>query len=760
MVVISTSSNSRQRAVSARHAVLEELIALARQQVEGQLAGLVLRLTQCLLDGSAVVPEAVQARLRAGNDLRQRQYAFLSVASSALEQLVRREMAALAPLRPARTVAAQALSLVSLDEMDQQLALANLARSYDLRHAAVLQSLNGGLARLFQRDTLRLAQNPLRPEVFLAAMRQAWDDFAGDDSAALRLDELCQPQLFLDLAPILQALNTCLQGHLAHRPDSVAAPVAVPDIRVEPLPQAAFAADSGAKVAGPPRQPLPTTDRAGEAELAQKLRQFFAAASADVAEAGQSGTRAAASAPNTTAGAGLAGAGAVSGLAAPSSLLAYLAQWPQVQLPPHAPSQSHASLQPASQADAGTSTGTSTGAQILYLPQIKAGLPRGSLSHAEAGAIDLLSAVFESVFRDDRMAQEIRQLVLLLQIPVLKAALADREFFFQDSHPARKLIDLLSRLGWEQRVQPDAARLQAMQRSVERVGRDSAEESAAFARAVDELEATLAVQEQQETEQIATPIASALKQEKALVARRQAEAALAARLEQGDVLALVRDFLSQRWIEVLAFAYRVEDEKSGAIDHATCAMDELLWSVQPKLNVHERKRLLLRLPALLGALNKWLDLVQWQGEERTRFFADLAECHASIVRAPLEMPPERQLELAIAAGTADAARLAAAQNGALAASAAAQLPLSTVVATLQRGMWLEFDAGHGAPQQVKLAWVSPLRSLYIFATASRQEAYSLSADELARRFDAGTVRIICDPGVVSGALGRALAQAA
>ena len=755
MVAISTSSNSRQRAVSARHAVLEELIALARQQVEGQLAGLVLRLTQCLLDGSAVAAEVVQARLRAGNDLRQRQYAFLSVASSALEQSVRREMAALAPLRPARPVAAQTLSLVSLDEMDQQLALANLAKTYDLRNAAVLQSLNGGLARLFQRETLRLAQNPLRPEVFLTALRQAWDDFAQDDSAALGLDELCQPQVFLDLAPIFQALNACLQGHLAYRPEGATAPVAAADVTVEPLPQAAFAAEPGAQAANPMHQSRATSGRAGEAALAQKLRQFFATTSADMAAAAQSGARAAASATNVAASAAVAGAGVVSGVAVPSSLLAYLAQWPQPALPPHAQSPS----QPTTQGQAGAA-GAGTGAQILYLPQIKAGLPRGSLSHAEAGAIDLLSAVFESVFRDDRMAQEIRQLVLLLQIPVLKAALADREFFFQDSHPARKLIDLLARLGWEQRVQPDAARLQAMQRSVERVGRDSAEESAAFARAVDELEATLAAQEQQETEQIATPIATALKQEKALVARRQAEAALAARLEQGDVLELVRDFLSQRWIEVLAFAYRVEDEKSGAIDHATCAMDELLWSVQPKLNVHERKRLLLRLPALLGALNKWLDLVQWQGEERTQFFAELAECHASIVRAPLELPPERQLELAIAAGTADAARLAAAQNGARAASAASQLPLSAVVATLQRGMWLEFEAEHGALQQVKLAWLSPLRSLYIFATANRQEAYSLSADELARRFDAGTARIICDPGVVSGALERALAQAA
>jgi len=776
MVVNSTSSNARLRAVSARHAVLEEMIALARQQLALQLPGLVTRLTQCLLDGSNIQPDAVQARLRAGHGLRLRQFGLGPLVETALEQALRRELAALAPARSVPLKAPQsALSLVPYEEMDQQLALDTLAKPYETSLGAALADLNAGLARLFQRDTLRLAQNPFRPAVFMAALWQAWCEFAADDGAALSLAELCQPALFPELAPVLQALHSCLQGHLACRPERPAATEVMPPAgpSVPTLPPEAFEGSTAALLSPSvqPKREAATSGDGGRAaaagrhhQLAQQLRQFFARAASEGSPGGAefeaalsarsaisaaveasafaTTSAAATSVTGSAAGRSVASAGSVAPV---SALLAYLAQLPVTR-----------DARPA----AGTTMPASAGsAQIFYLPQLKADLPQGSLSRADEGTLDLLAAVFDTLFRDHHIAREIRELMLLLQLPVLKAALADQAFFFEEQHPARKLIGLLSRLGWEQRMLPDAARLQAMQRSVERVGRDSAEEAAAFAAAVDELEAALAVQEQQDSERMALPIAAAIRQEKAAVARRQAEAALAARLDGAEVLELVRDFLARRWIEVLAFAYRVEDEKSGAIDHATCAMDELLWSVQPKLNLQERRRLLLKLPALLGALNKWLDLIQWQGDERTQFFTELAECHAAIVRAPLDLPSDRQLELVIAAGKGDAAlRAPAAADADIAAQAA--IMLSADVASLQRGMWLEFDQADGATQQVRLAWVSPLRSLYIFATASRQEAYSLGADEMARRFEAGSVRIVCDTDVVGSALSHALARAA
>jgi hypothetical protein len=64
--------------------------------------------------------------------------------------------------------------------------------------------------------------------------------------------------------------------------------------------------------------------------------------------------------------------------------------------------------------------------------------------------------------------------------------------------------------------------------------------------------------------------------------------------------------------------------------------DDLIWSVKPKATQEQRKALIGKLPRLLSTLNKWLDAIKWQDADRLQFFARLAECHASIVRAPAD----------------------------------------------------------------------------------------------------------------------------
>jgi Protein of unknown function (DUF1631) len=207
-------------------------------------------------------------------------------------------------------------------------------------------------------------------------------------------------------------------------------------------------------------------------------------------------------------------------------------------------------------------------------------------------------------------------------------------------------------------------------------------------------------------------------------------------------------------------------------------MDELIWSVKPKLTAQERKQLIARLPVLLATLNKWLDIIQWQDAERLQFFAELAECHASIVRAPLEMSPERRIEIAV-----DVAQKAAEQRLAMAAKLAQDGPPATpgdaqpdapvgsdggaeatgdnavgMVAMLQRGMWLQFSEADGSVRKVKLAWISPLRSLFIFATSLRQEAFSMSDEVLAGQFRDKLVEVLASDDLVGRALSQALAN--
>jgi hypothetical protein len=289
---------------------------------------------------------------------------------------------------------------------------------------------------------------------------------------------------------------------------------------------------------------------------------------------------------------------------------------------------------------------------------------------------------------------------------------------------------------------------------VEKIGGSGEDGPGAFAEAVAELEAGIAAEESAQEQAIAGPVASALKQEKLQVATRAARDAVALRVQAGDVGQVVGGFLEQRWTTVMTFAYSIEDDKPGAVGNATRAMDELIWSVKPKATQEQRKALIGKLPRLLSTLNKWLDAIKWQDAERLQFFARLAECHASIVRAPIELSPERQLELAVEAAQQDALRRVELEQAAAEQEAAHRQMISPVDG-LERGMWFEFRSSEGA-RKVKLAWVSPLRTLFIFSGAGRREAFSLSAEKLAERLHAGTTRVLAIDGVVGQVLSEAM----
>jgi len=404
--------------------------------------------------------------------------------------------------------------------------------------------------------------------------------------------------------------------------------------------------------------------------------------------------------------------------------------------------------------------------QVFYLPRLQQSLPQGSLSRGDANTLDLLSRVFETVLLDDSIPPRARELLQLLQVPVLKAALQDKRFFFEETHPARRMVDLLSRMGWEQHKDGDDPVFQAMQRSVDRVAQAGADAQAGFEEAVAGLEASIAREERAEEQALAAPVATALKQEKLALATRAARDAVALRIgaqaDDGEIGEVVSGFLEQRWTTVLTFAYTIEDDKPGAVGNATRAMDDLIWSVKPKATQEQRKTLIARLPRLLATLNKWLDAIRWQDAERLQFFARLAEYHAAIVRAPIELSPERQLELAVEAAQRDAMRRVELENAAAAQEATRQDTISPLDG-LERGMWCEFRSDDGArtnARKVRLAWVSPLRTLFIFSGSGRREAFSMTAEKLTEALHAGAARVLAMEGVVGQVLMAAMAGGA
>jgi hypothetical protein len=815
------------RKAASQQATLDALAVAVSAFAGAQLGEMAARMSAALADVGAAGLDTreVYRRVKSARLLKDNAYAFVHLASAAIDEAVRSELDMLAP-SAARRRPVEPLGLVPLEDIDDKLAFTTLARPFDIQHADLLATLSVRLGLLLGRGLLRADGNPFRPAVFLKALDGAWRAFEPDTDAHGLFQPLLRAGIVFDAGPLYEQLIDALQ-----RKDSQ--PGSVDALRIQKTDDAAASRAARA---------------AGRAALARQLRALFGDEGGDDGgdeggedgvplipdlpampsgnggwrPSGAAGFGGAAPAPAPAAPAAVrpavgfaaapgvhgnvaafvplhAGHGASHAAAAPAVAvpaahwagipvqgLVAAATGAAVAMPVRAPAGFAATaplldllarIEPVLAANAaggagsaGTAAGEGAAAavpdNVFYLPRLKQSLPQGSLSRGDEKTLDLLARVFETVLLDEGIPPPARALLQLLQMPVLKSALLDKRFFFEEAHPARRLVDLLSRMGWAQHKDGDDPVFQAMRHSVAQVAGANAG-GAGFAQAVAGLEASLAQQESAQEQALAAPVASALKQEKLAVASRAAREAVALRTAgaddgDGGIAAVVNGFLEQRWTTVLTFAYSIEDDKPGAIGNATRAMDDLLWSVKPKATQEQRKALVARLPRLLGTLNKWLDAIRWQDAERLQFFARLAEYHASIVRAPIELSPERQVELAVEAAQRDAMRRVELENAAAEREAARTKALSPLDG-LERGMWCEFcgdDGAHEGVRKVRLAWVSPLRTLFIFSGAGRREAFSMPAEKLADALHGGAARVLALEGVVGQVLLAAMERGA
>ena len=709
--------SSEQADYAGKHdpaTLLGDLVRLASTLADAQFAAFSTRLSDAFMHMSEVSSDAKQANLsfNVANLLKNHAYPFFYLGSAKMLQALQAEVDQLLfGKEKAATLRGGDLSLVPYAEMDNRVLLGTTARVFDIENAEQLTALNIRLAYVLQRDGLSVAQNPFRPEVFLGAINTAWCEYDPDQESHPLILALLRPSVFFDLSSIIKALNEALV-------EREILPDLVSSYRIRK-------SDGNLSAA---------TKEAADTALRNQLRRLLGADEQSI-DGAAAAIHGGAAIPHHLVGDNPAVQ------SASAKLLHYLAQF---QRP----------------VTGDTLLATSADARSVPLARIKEQMPRGTMSRVDETTIDLLTQIFDTVFQDAHIPPEIKQLIGYLQVPVLKAALIDKEFFYSESHPARRLIDLLTRssVGWDQTKGTDDPLYQTMKRTVDRVQQDDPADTGAssFTQAVQDLESYIHEDDSAAATALEAPITQALHAEKIRYATKSAKADVAVRISTGEVVPFVEAFLESRWVPVLTLAHSIKEEKPEVLNNAIKTMDDLLWSVKPKITPDHRKELITRLPAILAMLNKWLNVIKWDDADRLQFFADLAECHASIVRAPLELSPERQIEIAV-----EVAKKAAERRIEIRAQ---ELPepepdqFVTEVDQLQRGAWLEFAHGDDAPKTVKLAWVSPLRTLYIFSTNQRTEAFSIAADALAAQFRDGTVRTLALDGLVDRALTKAMEQ--
>ena len=419
-----------------------------------------------------------------------------------------------------------------------------------------------------------------------------------------------------------------------------------------------------------------------------------------------------------------------------------------------------------------------TGFDVGGIPVQFAGIPQGmhnvlrdlqespigaKANQLEAMTIELVAMLFDFVFETKDLPDSIKVLVGRLQIPVLKAAMLDGAFFSKKSHPSRLFVNALARagIGWSRTMGLDDPLYKKVEQLVHRVLDEFTDDISLFDELRKDLEAFLAEEEKSAEATIQTTAEEINQRDLQEVARVVSRSELEKRLETHTVPNFLGSFLRDNWITTLVQLHLQGGEESEAWASALATLDDLVWSVQPKRTSEERKKLVAMLPNLLKRLHAGLQNVGWEAGERERFMGNLVEAHAAAVKpslASMPMPTTAVAEAAAAAaeeanakGDVETAAKARALAEAMApAPPPAPEPMIEVVqdhfaelaATLERGMWIEFEGEDGQLAFAKLAWVSPLRGTYLFTNRQGQKAVSLTADELADRFRSDRARLV------------------
>ena len=242
---------------------------------------------------------------------------------------------------------------------------------------------------------------------------------------------------------------------------------------------------------------------------------------------------------------------------------------------------------------------------------------------AEKAIVELVALMFQAILEEDRIPTGIRVWFARLQMPVLRMALAEPDFFTKLDHPTRLLIDHMGScvLGFDASGINSAALEVEIKRIVQVIEQYPETGVRVYQRVYEEFQAFLKKHLMQKpTTQKVVGVAERVEQKETLTIQYTIE--LRNQIKDMPVREEIREFLYKVWAEVLA----VSAVRQGPQHEETLLLkktaSDLIWAASAKPNRADRARVISDLPDLLQCLRTGLTLMNMaQPEQEARIKA-------------------------------------------------------------------------------------------------------------------------------------------
>ncbi len=264
----------------------------------------------------------------------------------------------------------------------------------------------------------------------------------------------------------------------------------------------------------------------------------------------------------------------------------------------------------ASSAQGGESALTAP-VMLEELHQRKQALKKAAASPEERATIEIVALLFQSILTEERIPASVRVWFARLQMPVLRVAVTEPDFFATIDHPARRLIDRMGAcvMGFDSAStsnagDPNSALEKEIKRIVQVVEAYPDTGRRVFQTVLTEFEKFLEHYFSTENEATKRGVSLAQQVEQRETLAIQYTIELRRMLNEVPVQEGVRQFLFHVWADVLATTavrYGSQGVQTKVMKRAAA---DLIWSASAKVSREERAEVLRRLPPLLKSLRE------------------------------------------------------------------------------------------------------------------------------------------------------------
>ena len=628
-------------------------------------------------------------------------------------------------------------SLELLDPVAQELTMAvdQLGARGEVRHSGVLYELGYRLAVLISAPPLEGVKLPLGPHALAEAFHQASSELELPLAHQLMLLQSFDQWVIQPLARLYDAINAQLQE------DGI-----LPQLRSIPIPRhlsnkqsrparkesAAAAVDEAAH---PADTTAASSGSGGSIEVLESLRDLLAQQRTNQASA-------------TGQPAGL--------VAGPEELQIALGALQQhlAQVTDHASRELRSAARLREELLTQLNIGKPSGA------------PRTQLSNEQGDTVELVAMLFEQLGQQLQQGGNARALLGDMQLPVLRMAVADQDFFEKREHPARKLLDTVTAAAndWldgsdDESNRPLANKLEQL------VARASQEPPSAglYTTLLADIEHHLGLLTRKAQAAERRHVEAAQGRERLDQARHRAGQLMAERFAQSPPRGLLRALLDRAWSDVLALTLLRHGEDSEAFGKQLAITDQLLGRLpvgdrlqlqqnvenglqQIGMHAEEAEQVAQRLLGtekpdaaveLPSATDLAMRLKQHQRLGEHQSTQPTAPTTPAVPSAPFIPPTKHEPTVA-------AVQASHATQSAHPAQAPEPSPrerrIEQHLGKLPFGSWFEFvDPTTGQIARRKLAWHSPMSGRCLLVSRRGQRGEEMTLTQLAHEIAAGRV---------------------